>query len=647
MATLPAKQQASARKPGSLKHLASTKRVLSARPQAPSFKDKVLVAQSAPARKGLILDYSILQTITNFVFRGDSTYLCVGPVNISGTTWLEGGTVVKAIRDDPTNRVWVCLLGPVICQTDMYRPAVFTSKDDDTIGEWISAAPYTSTGTPTGTYAQDALQFSNNGMPVDVSNIRVRNANVGLSFYYGGPHTARNVQGVNCGYLAEVYSSGLKILNALCYQATKAVVITYGSPVAVQNLTANEVAQMVSTNALNGLPGTLAVTNSLLVSVTNASTFTKDSATPSPLSGSGVFQTVGAGAHYLAANSPYRNAATSAIDPALAVDLKKKTTYPPLVLTNAVTVNTTLAPQVQRDTDTFDLGFYYDCLDYALTGVIVQNAALTLTNGVAIGTYGTAGIYLGAGAKLLSEGSPTNPNRLGHVNRVQEQPTLVAGTTNSPWLVVNSSGPPPPEIKLAFSDVSLLSCSGSTDNRRLVVNAAYYKAPLSISDSYLRGVSADFYLLSAGAWTLTLRNNRFERYYLNFLQDSTTYYPFTMEQRNNTFVNGQTYYGYSSTNTTWTVTDNLYDTDHLYRVGVFSAANNGYRSGLLPFVNDPAPKTGLVMDYQPGLMTNQLGILGNYYYPTTGGSTSLTNLINTGSRTASAGGLYHYTVLLS
>jgi hypothetical protein len=42
-------------------------------------------------------------------------------------------------------------------------------------------------------------------------------------------------------------------------------------------------------------------------------------------------------------------------------------------------------------------------------------------------------------------------------------------------------------------------------------------------------------------------------------------------------------------------------------------------------------------------MTNHLGRLGQFYYPTSGSSTSLTNLIETGSRSAAAAGLSHHT----
>jgi hypothetical protein len=92
------------------------------------------------------------------------------------------------------------------------------------------------------------------------------------------------------------------------------------------------------------------------------------------------------------------------------------------------------------------------------------------------------------------------------------------------------------------------------------------------------------------------------------------------------------------------VKDNLFDCDQFYRAGsTFSASNNGYKSGLAPFSNDTAAKTNLVADYQSGLMANHLGSLANYYYPTSGGATSLANLIDVGSRAPSVAGLYHHT----
>ena len=111
-------------------------------------------------------------------------------------------------------------------------------------------------------------------------------------------------------------------------------------------------------------------------------------------SDAGVFQTVGAGANYLATNSPYRNAGTTNIDPTLLASLRQKTTYPPNLLTGAITNTTVLSPAIQRDTDTPDIGYHYDPIDYLVDNLAITNATLTLTNGVALATYNETGIRL-------------------------------------------------------------------------------------------------------------------------------------------------------------------------------------------------------------------------------------------------------------
>ncbi|MGC8990475.1 MAG: hypothetical protein ACP5MD_10160 [Verrucomicrobiia bacterium] len=68
-------------------------------------------------------------------------------------------------------------------------------------------------------------------------------------------------------------------------------------------------------------------------------------------SGSGVFESIGAGYHYLAANSPYRNFGSTNVNSGLAAELKSRTTYPPVTLTGLVTTETRLDPQAARDTD--------------------------------------------------------------------------------------------------------------------------------------------------------------------------------------------------------------------------------------------------------------------------------------------------------
>ena len=185
---------------------------------------------------------------------------------------------------------------------------------------------------------------------------------------------------------------------------------------------------------------TLNVTNSLLVAAPNIGTISGAfNATNS--SGSGVFQSVGAGNHYLAAGSSYSNAGTTNISYQLAADLVGLTTYAPVVLTTDFMVSTTLSPQAQRDSGIPDLGYHYPPLDYCWSGLNLTNAStLTMTNGVAVGMYGTTGTTLRNGGKFFSEGTPVNLNRVVRYHAVQEQ-SYYWGTTGSFWnlLVVSAS----------------------------------------------------------------------------------------------------------------------------------------------------------------------------------------------------------------
>ena len=81
----------------------------------------------------------------------------------------------------------------------------------------------------------------------------------------------------------------------------------------------------------------------------------------------------------------------------------------------------------------------------------------------------------------------------------------------------------------------------------------------------------------------------------------------------------------------------------LKRLQTGSTLQHRCRSGLTS-LGGGNNKTGLTMDYQGGLATNWFGVLGNYYYPTSGATNGLTNLVDAGSVTnASLRGLYHFT----
>ena len=79
------------------------------------------------------------------------------------------------------------------------------------------------------------------------------------------------------------------------------------------------------------------MTNSLLVCVTNTGPALTSSVSNATYStDAGVFVSVGAGAHYLAANSPYRGAGSTNINAALRANLQGRTTYPPILYSNTI-----------------------------------------------------------------------------------------------------------------------------------------------------------------------------------------------------------------------------------------------------------------------------------------------------------------------
>ncbi len=190
-----------------------------------------------------------------------------------------------------------------------------------------------------------------------------------------------------------------------------------------EHLTAHECAHLAYNSSTSYVSG-LSLTNSLLVAVTtNGTVSLGQSCCQWPGSSNGVFQTVGAGGFYLA-DGTYREAGTTNIDAALAADLKCKTTYPPLVWSNAVvTTDAVLSPQAGRDTDLPDLGYHYDPIDHAVSLFTVTNAlatngiapppvTLTVLPGTVIGQFGSRGLQMEYNSRLVAEGTPTAPVRL-------------------------------------------------------------------------------------------------------------------------------------------------------------------------------------------------------------------------------------------
>jgi hypothetical protein len=272
------------------------------------------------------------------------------------------------------------------------------------------------------------------------------------------------------------------------------------------------------------------------------------------------------------------------------------------------------------------------------SNVVVQ-AALTLTNGVAIGTYGTSGFNVQTASPIRGEGTPLQLNRLVHPQNVQEQGMAWgAGPQFAP-----DGGSPGPDLRLRWTECSplpgmagsLFSSGGST-------------APFSVlsyQDCVLRGGSLDLQPASSSAVLVALTNNLLERcsvWIHKYYYSQNT--PMAAHLYHNLFRGGSLSLGYYSGSgmQSWNVKDNLFDgatqsfSYDSYGNSMVQRSHNGFITNTATIFGGTGSRTNLVADFQGGP-------LGRFYYPATGGSSSLTNLVNTGSRLASAAGLYHFT----
>jgi hypothetical protein len=603
----------------------------SARPPgapAPSNGKMQISKGPLPPQRGVVLDYTTINANkVNFTFQGDTTYYVSGPVILSGsgtgatnTTTFEGGSVLKY---SPTNTAKLTVQNRITWQGTSYRPVVMTARDDPTVGDTI--ARNTITNYDTALYI-DAATAGTNAI---LQNLRVAFATNAIVLNGNTGHVISHAQFVNCQNGIKPVNTIFSLRNALFHNVLNNfnAATANSSTGHCEHVTADTASWLNYSNYL-----TLNLTNSLLVSVTNTMTFSNTNAVSIVTSTNGVWQAVGAGYHYLADNT-YRNLGTTNINASLAADLRKMTTYPPIVLTTDFTASTTLNPQAQRDTDTPDLGWHYDCLDYCWSRLNVTNATVTLTNGVAIGIYGDIGTTLQQGAHFISQGTPNTLNRLARYPVAQEQAIIWGSNRSSGALLSASGGSPGPEARLRFTDISTL---GSANGLESMAAMSAVNSTLIISDCWLRGTY--FFLFNSdGSQTINLgfTNNIGQRVHFDITQGYVgSPHPVYLYLQNNLFTGGaisltyyNAYYG------TWAAQNNLFDTVALSGSTGTSSYNGYYKTTTL---GGGYNKTLTTVDYQTGP-------LGGYYYPTNGASGGLTNLINAGSTTADLVGLYHYT----
>ncbi len=565
---------------------------------------------------GLVLDYIIEGgDLDDFTFQTDTTYLISGGLNIWGTTTFEGGTVLKYAT---TNDVVMQLWGATVWKTDPYRPAIFTSQNDQTVGLDFTAAD--SPMKYFGALACTAIYH-------EFQHLRISHAKYGL-------HTStrmklRDAQFTECDKALYTEFGAADIDNVLFYNSGR---VFAGSKYtnSVRHVTINQCAQL-SEDWANTNYSRVWLTNSLLVNVTNlgsVSLTTNFTVTTT----SNIFQTVGAGAHYLADPSPYRDAGTTNLPATLAARLRKTTTYPPLIIAPVggyYGVSQTLTPRSGLDTDTPDLGYHYNPIDYAFSFIYLTNATITVEPGTAIAVFNTTnsstyGLAMGQGGRFLAAGRADNKINVTHYATVQE---MVNTNWNGPiysLLMSFSSAAGNEELRCRFTDFSVLADSAPPSATHPAIPHLY------ASDNSSKWSFTDCQFYGGSIWNgnipMTTTNSLFHRTYQELILGSgvTSYW------YNCTFNGGSLFwYSYSGSNYL-RVHDSLFLGTTLDSEVVSSHIGYSGTGRLTPTNASDRVLTGLVF---------QAGSLGYFYVPTN------TALFNNGSRNATNAGLYHYTTL--
>jgi hypothetical protein len=587
------------------------------RPQKDKFK-QTQVAAYKPSGTSVVIDYQQVLTTTNMLFRGDTTYCVSNSFSLSSTTTIEGGSVVKFSGAASLIQNG----GNVSCLTGPYRPAIFTSTDDNTVGETISG----STGSPSACYDTDpfacTIYLWLSGLSgVDLKYLHVRYAHLGLLFDSSGVDTFSHLQFLHCQNGIYADFATLLLRNVLMHDLETGI-IGYGYVGSGEHLTANKCSQLAHDPYSGG--GAFSLTNCLLVNVTNSGNALLDTNCIAWVTDSSVLQTVGAAGHYLASGSLYRNAGTTNINSTLLSELRSKTTYPPVVVPQGTFSNSlVLSPQAQRDTDAPDLGYHYDPIDYAFGNVTLQDATVTLKAGAAVAayasTYGTPGLALGNNSQFLSEGSPTNLARIVRYNMVQEQVNTNWSAYQHDMVLAGSTYSVSPQARFRFTGWSV----PAQDNY-------HFYGPGNMTEVSFTDCQFQGGYLASESPSLRATNNLFERVYVSALELNAS---MNVTFPNNTFYGGTLELLQSSG--TWTFKNNLFDrTTNSVLGGVFTNDYNAYVTTNYGVISAIAAHD-IVLTNSPAY---QLGSLGSYYFPTN------SSLINAGSVTnAALAGLYHYT----
>ena len=317
-----------------------------------------------------------------------------------------------------------------MCNASEYRPAIFTSMDDDGVGESLAGYP----GYGNGYQASPAILADISSESLCLSHVRFCGAALAVQLYLGpdgnSTSTFSHSQFLNCtaGLAVMAYwggSAGLALQNCLMAQVAYPVSLPESYCwLDCRNCTFDTAATLVSfyyadcdfydsvfaniaSLGADNLGGGI---NGFYYSPTFGD-YPLDCGDAYP------FQGAAGGYHYLTDACGFRGQGDCY---ASAPEIGDKTTYPPNVLLGAFSSSQTLSPQTQPDTGLSDLGYHYDVLDYVFNDFGVD-ADVTVNPGTVIATCG-CGLQVGEGETLTFAGTVFAPCWVVHSTTVQGTP---------------------------------------------------------------------------------------------------------------------------------------------------------------------------------------------------------------------------------
>ncbi len=636
----------------------------------------------------------------DYSFKSGVTYYVGSPVELYGTTTLRGGSVIKL--DWNTTNSSLVVKGSLVCDTQPYFPAILTSVDDDSQGEWLY---WVSSGYPQP--AANGVAYLNLDAASSnvISNLRICFADRGVTT----PVAFRELDVWDCQFYQcnvaidnQVWGFGPRdILHNVLFAQCGSVVGASTNSVEIE-------AEHVTADVTNfwtapSPPYKIALTNSIILGTLGSSSIVITQNTVVNPAGT-VFQSASLGNYYLSANSPFHRAGSPSISQRLMAEFQQKSTYPPILLPPYLQISgdITLFPQAPRFTNgPPDLGFWYDALDYSVATLTAAGGAITVEPGVAIAvrneyvpaydSFTSVGFWIGQGSSFISHGTPVRPNVFTATKLVQETPATDFSQYQLYWglpfgivsLVSDweddGSGSPAPTFDFRFSNFYLPPqdyhyWSGLSEDGNWITSpdsSVYW----SMQDCSVRGgrinlgepdyydFPADF-LFAPGA--VSWINNLFNRVNINL--DPTLYEygvddlgpncDLALQAYNNLFRGGEWFVlqPIPASAGNWVFEDNLFDkVDFIQNTASpLDFDYNGYwpkpasellwpgydASQLLPTTTGDGFTDAAHEQVLSAAPPYQTGPFGDFYLPTN------TALYGAGSRTPANAGLYHYTTRL-